>query len=651
MTIISSSRPEGRPGLLRGGAFWRGCAAAALVVAFPLGASALEYNEAPVLEELVQAGSLPPVAERLPESPEMVEPLDEIGTYGGTLRFGLRGSSDHNHILRMVSNQGLVRWDPGFSGVVPNLAERWDVDAEAKVFTFYLRPGLKWSDGQPFTADDVLFNMEDLVLNNEFAPTPARYTSDGQPVSVEKLDDLTVRFTFAGSYGGFLNELAAPLGQHPVLYAKHYCSQFHPTYNEDVSALVAEEGLTDWQALFLQKCGDIEIPARWGNPERPTMDPWVISSPYTGGATNVVLQRNPYFWQVDTEGNQLPYIDTLSADVSQDVESLLLAIIGGNIDFALRHIDDTANRPLLAENQEQGDYRLFAADPLGGTHMLVQLNLTHKDPELRELFNRKDFRVALSLGMDRQEIIDTVLLGASEPWQQGDFEGAAYYHEQLSTQYLDYDPEKANSLLDELGLVRGEDGIRTLPSGRPLKLLVDVIPTNTPDHVDQLEIIAQQWADLGIDLSVNSIERTFFFERAVTNYDHDLAVWRAAGTNLVSTPQYLAPVLPGPLWAVPWGQWYSTDGAEGEEPPESIKQRMQLWDDMRSTADAQERIRLYMELAQMAADEFEVMGVSKAMVSYGIVKNNLMNVPEKMPNAFIWATPGPALPQTWFFQQ
>ena len=629
---------------------WGGCATALFALVLPIGAFALDYNEAPLLEELVQAGALPPLEERLPDSPEVVTPLQEIGSYGGTLRFGLRGSSDHNHILRLVSNQGLVRWNPEFTGIVPNLAERWEVDAEAKAFTFYLRAGLKWSDGQPFTADDVMFNMEDLVLNNEFAPTPSRYTIAGQPVSVEKVDDLTVRFTFAASYGGFLNELAAPLGQHPVLYAKHYCSQFHPTYNEDVTSLVAEQGLTDWQALFLQKCGDIEVPARWGNTERPTMDPWVVTSPYTGGATTVSLQRNPFFWQVDTEGNQLPYIDTLSADVAQDVESLLLSVIGGNIDFALRHIDNAANRPLLAENQEAGNYHLFAADPLGGTHMLVQLNLAHKNPELRELFNKKDFRVALSLGIDRQTIIDTVLLGASEPWQQGDFEGSAYYHEQLATQYLEYDPTEANALLDGLGLTRGADGIRTLPSGRPLKLQVDVIPTNVPDHVDQLEMLSKQWADLGIDLSINAVERTFFFERAVTNYDHDLAVWGAAGTYLVSTPEYLAPVLPGPLWAVPWGQWYTSGGSEGEEPPESIKQRMNLWDEIRSTADADERVRLFGELAQAAADEFEVIGVSKAMVSYGIAKNNLVNVPERMPNAFIWATPGPALTQTWFFK-
>jgi peptide/nickel transport system substrate-binding protein len=626
-------------------------AASILALASPAGVFALEYKQAPALEERVQGGSLPPVEERLPDNPEVVKPLSELGTYGGTLRFGLRGSSDHNHILRMVSNQGLVRWNPDFTGIVPNLAERWDVDADAKVFTFYLRSGLKWSDGQPFTADDVIFNMEDLVLNTDFAPTPSRYTMDGQPVSVEKVDDHTVRFSFAAPYGGFLGELAAPLGQHPVLYAKHYCSQFHPGYNEDVDALVKESGLTDWQALFLQKCGDIEIPARWGNPDRPTMDPWVIATPYTGGSTSVTLQRNPFFWQVDTEGNQLPYIDTLSADVAQDVESLLLSVIGGNIDFALRHIDDTANRPLLAENQQAGDYHLFAADPLGGTHMLLQLNLTHKNPELRELFNKKDFRVALSLGIDRQTIIDTVLLGASEPWQQGDFEGSAYYQEQLSTQFVEYDPEEANTLLDGLGLTRGADGLRILPSGRPLKLQVDVIPTNVPDHVDQLELIAQQWAKLGIELSINSIERTFFFERAVTNYDHDLAVWRAAGTNLVNTPEYLAPVLPGPLWAVPWGQWYTSGGAQGEEPPEPIKQRMALWDAIRSTADAEERVRLFAELSQAAADEFEVIGISKAMVSYGIAKNNLINVPEKMPSSFIWATPGPALPQTWFFKQ
>jgi peptide/nickel transport system substrate-binding protein len=621
-----------------------------MVFALLSGVQAQQYHEAPDLAAMVAAGTLPPVEKRLPDQPEVIKPYKELGTYGGVIRFGLRGSSDHNHILRLVGPQGLVRWDPGFSTVVPNLAESYEVNEEATEFTFHLRAGLKWSDGQPFNADDVLFNVNDLILNTDFAPTPPRYTAAGEPMWVEKIDDLTVRFTFPAPAGGFLYDLAMPLGQHPVLYAKHYCQQFHPAYNPDVQALVAESGTADWQSLFRQQCGDIEIPSRWGNPDRPTMDPWIIDAPYTGGATQVTLERNPYFWQIDTEGNQLPYLDGLTADVAQDVESLLLSVIGGKIDFALRHIDATANRPVLAENQERGNYHMFSADPGGGTYMAIDLNLTHKDPELRELFNQKDFRIALSHGINRQDIIDTVLLGQSEPWQLGDFAGSPYYNEQLSTQYLEYDPDKANQMLDALGYARGADGIRTLPSGRRISFQIDVIPTNLPDHVDILGMIEAEWKDIGVQMKVNPLERSFFFERTTVAYDHDAAVWISSGSSLVSQPTKLAPIAQDSRWGTPWVQWYTSRGTSGEEPPESIKERLALWDQIRAAADLHKREELFAQLNQKAADAFEVIGVAKAMPSYGIVNNNLVNVPDTMPNSWEWPTPAPTLLQTWFYR-
>ncbi len=616
---------------------------------FAIVSHAQEFHEAPDLATRVAAGELPPVEERLPEQPEIVNPFREIGTFGGELRFGLRGSSDHNHILRIVGPQGLVRWDPAFTEVVPNLAESFEANEDATEFTFRLRSGLKWSDGQPFTADDVLFNVNDLLLNSDFAPTPPRYLAGGKPLSVEKVDDLTVRFTFEAPAGSFLYDLAMPLGQHPVLYAKHYCSQYHPAYNDDVQTMVTESGAADWQSLFRQQCGDIEIPARWGNPDRPTMDPWVISSPYTGGATQVTLERNPYFWQVDTDGNQLPYIDRLTADVSQDVESLILGVIGGNIDFGLRHIDSISNRPVLAENQERGNYRMFAANAGGGQYMTVDLNLTHKDPELRELFNQKDFRIALSLGMNRQEIIDTVLLGQSEPWQLGDFAGP-YYNEQLSTQYIEFDPARANELLDGLGYARGDDGIRTLPSGRKISFQVDVIPTNTPDHVDILGLIEAQWREIGVEMKVNPLERSFFFDRITVANAHDAAVWPNNGTALVNYPTKLVPLHQDSRWGIAWMQWYESQGATGEEPPQDIKDRLELWEKIRATAVPAEREALFAELNQRAADAFEVLGVAKSITTYGIVNNDLVNVPDEMANSWEWPTPAPVLPQTWFYK-
>lgn len=524
-------------------------------------------GEAPALAEMVEAGNLPPVAERVGSEPEAVTPLNEVGSYGGDLRIGLRGSSDHNHILRVVGPQGLVRWNPDYSEVVPNVAESFEVSEDGRVFTFNLRDGMKWSDGMPFTAEDVLFNVDDLLLNEEFAPTPPRYMSGDEPMTVEAIDDYTVRFTFAEPYGDFLAELASPLGQHPVLHAKHYCSQFLPAYNGDIGTLISEVQATDWQNLFLQKCGDLEIPARWGNPERPTLDPWIVTDPYVGGTTRVTMDRNPYFWQIDTEGNQLPYIDRIVAPIDQDVESLILSVIGGNIDFGLRHIDPPSNRPVLAQNREAGDYKFFEATATGGTDMSISFNLTHKDPAKRELFNQKDFRVALSLGLDRQEVIDTVLLGQSEPYQHGPFEDHPYYHEQIASQYLDYDPEQANALLDNLGLEMGDNGVRTMANGDPLRFQIDVIPTFEPTWVDALQIIEQQWARIGVDMEINPMERTFFYERTSNSNDHDAAIWTATQSWVPGQiPQMLVPVHHDSRYGIAWKDWYLSGGEAGEEP-------------------------------------------------------------------------------------
>ena len=229
-----------------------------------MGGSALAAagKEAPALAALVKDGKLPPLAERLPKNPMVVTPLEKTGTYGGTLRRGLRGSSDHNGILRMVGNQSLVRWNMDFTEVLPNLAEKWDVNADATQFTFHLLKGAKWSDGHPFTADDVVFAIEDCIKNTElYSSTPAQLAVAGKPVIVEKIDDFTVKFTFAAANALYLENLATPLGQHPTLFPKHYCSKFLPKYNTGLDAEVKAAGVSSWTELFRAKCGDIEIPS------------------------------------------------------------------------------------------------------------------------------------------------------------------------------------------------------------------------------------------------------------------------------------------------------------------------------------------------------------------------------------------------------
>ena len=346
----SSPRNPGRRQVLQG------FAGAAALAGLGAGGNvwAQAGKEAPALAKLVSEGKLPPLAQRVGSNPLVVK-ADKVGVYGGGLRRGLRGSADHNGILRMVGNQGLVRWNLAFTSVLPNVAHKWDVNANSTEFTFHLRKGMKWSDGKPFTADDIVFSIEDCAKNSElYKSVPSTLVIAGKPCEVSKIDEVTVKFTFATPYALFLEQMATPLGQYPTLFPKHYCSQFHPKYNPQAADQAKAANMSDWAQLFRAKCGDIEIPSRWGNTEKPTIDPWVVTEAYTGGATRVVMQRNPHFWQVDQNGQQLPYIDSLNFSIAQDVESLMLAALSGNLDIQERHIDSLQNKPPLSQNMHTG---------------------------------------------------------------------------------------------------------------------------------------------------------------------------------------------------------------------------------------------------------------------------------------------------------
>lgn len=618
--------------------------------------AAWAYEEAPQLSEMVAAGKLPAVDQRLPDSPEVVIPIESVGTYGGTLRRVLGGSNDHNSILRIVSPQGLTRWKPDFSSVVPNLAESWEVNDAGSEFTFHLRKGMKWSDGHPFTADDIMFFVDDLLHNEDFYPNaPARFVVNGEAMKAEKVDDYTVILKFADSYGTFLTELATPLAQEPVLWAKHFCQQYHPKYNPDVQKMVDEtEAVEDWTGLFRLKCGEVEAPNRWGNPDRPTLDPWVVTGDgYSAGATQVVMERNPYFWQVDTAGNQLPYIDTLEMGVAQDNQTLVLEAVAGNIDMQRRRISNLANKPIFAENAEKGGFKILNMQNSNSNVMAIHFNHTHKDPVMREVLRNKDVRVALSLAIDREEIIDIVYQGQGEPWQIGPRPSHVLYNEQLGRQFTEYDPDRANEMLDAAGLAeRDSEGFRLLPDGRRFTFNVNYTGIEQPDWGDSLEIIKEQWTEIGVDVNSSSVERSIYYSRGEAN-EHDFMVWGApGGLDPTLSPRDILAVHPQASWyAIPWTRWYLSGGTDGQEPSESMKTRLALYEDFKKEADQDKALDIFRQIHQIAADEFEIMGISLAPNLVGVVNAKMRNVPETIPASWMYPDPGPTLPQTYFYAE
>ncbi|MFA9440173.1 ABC transporter substrate-binding protein [Uliginosibacterium sp. sgz301328] len=615
----------------------------------PMLASA--YQEAPELAALVKEGKLEPVDKRLPAQPQVIKPLTRVGTYGGKLRTAMRADGDYNAILRMVGNQGLTRWTMDFNNVEPNLAESWTLSPDGTTYTFKLRPGTKWSDGSPFTADDILFSMNDLIGNKEFLAAPlSTYVVKDKYVETTKIDDYTVRFKFAGPYLGFIEQLALPTNQHPTFYQKKYCSQFHPKYNPKIADELARNSVKDWGTLMRAKCGDIELASRWSNPERPTLDPWVVKEPYTGTATRVLLERNPYFWQVDTAGNQLPYIDTMQLQINSAVEGILLSSINGELDFQHRHIYLIQNRPILLKNAEKGGYKVLGLPPLSANSVGMFFNYTTKNEDLRKLIRNHDFRQALSLATDREEINKIVYLGQGTPWQIGPIKESKWFNEQLGTQFTKYDIKQANALLDKLGLTKRDgNGYRLYPDGKRVSLNV-IIAVQLAQQVQALEIVRKQWARAGIELVILASDRSLFYNRANAN-DYDISADQlAGGLDITLNPRGVVAVHPQESrQSLLWVKWYLSGGKQGEEPTASMKKRLDLYTQWQTASSQAEADRLFKAILQEAANEFEVMGLVRPPKDPAIRKNNLTNVFENMPAGWSYPTPGPSLPQQWFY--
>src|SRR5680860_1802285 len=443
-------------------------------------ATAQPYQEAPMLAELVAAGELPPVEERLPDNPEVVAVDQEIGEYGGVLRRGFTGPGDHNNYTRLVYDS-LLRFSVDGSEMMPHILESWEASDDFQTWTLRLRPGAKWSDGAPLTSEALMFYYEAVLQNEELTPSvPVWFANDdGTLADMRAVDDYTVEVEFDFPYTLFPLELTFRDGGDEILAAHlpaHYLKQFHPDYGdaEEIASMVSEAGLNDWTQLFLQK-GIIT-----DNPERPSTAAWV---PYQSSVSDQIftLRRNPYYIGVDPAGNQLPYIDEVQFRFFSDVESLNFAAVAGEIDFQARHIQMT-NYPVLVENGERSGYRVVTWPTFGGSDAVVWVNQQYTiNPELGELLANRDFRIALSVGIQRDEIRQSAFLGLGEIRQPVAAPWHPYYPgDEYASQFTEYDPERANEILDGLGLERGADGSRTLPSGEPLRLEISVVPAFGP---------------------------------------------------------------------------------------------------------------------------------------------------------------------------
>jgi len=608
-------------------------------------------KEAPQLAEQVRAGTLPPLEDRLPAKPVVVRTLERPGSYGGT--WNLFEENPPINAARECGYDYLVRWSPDWTKVIPNLAESWEIGKDGREFTFHLRKGVRWSDGEPFTVDDLAFAYDDVVMNKDlFATPPSLYVSGGKPARLDKIDSYTVRFVFDTPHGLFLTLLASA-GSHEILSAaKHHFSQFHPKYNEGAESLAKKEGFASWVDLFTARGGGSITNTEFWQPDVPNLFAWRTSAVEDQGQ-RLVLERNPYYWKTDQDGRQLPYLDQVVYVAVTNLETALLQSAEGEFDLLAptftAGVCTARNKPVLARSREGGSYHFIEGVSSSMNYAIIALNLAHKDRGLRQIFQNKDFRIGLSYAINRQEIIDTVFQRQGEPWQAAPRKESELYSERLATQHTAYDPARAAQYLDQTGLTRRDDkGFRLGPDGRRVFFQVDVV-TQEPNQVSTVELVKGFWKAVGIDIGVNAIDRDLFYTRKESN-DPDASVWTGDGglADALIDPRWYVPVTSESNFAIPWSDWYNSDGKAGEKPPEYARAQMAIYDRIRTESDPDKQVDLLEDLLTSAAEQFWVIGIALPVGTFGIVRNDFHNVPTSMIASWRYLTPGPTYPEQFF---
>lgn len=608
-----------------------------------------KYKEAPELAELVAAGKLPSVEERLPENPKVLQPAESIGVYGGNMRRLTKPSADGAHFTRTVLYESLVTWTPDWAGIQPDIAEAFEVSDDASTFTFHLRKGMKWSDGEPYTSADIKFWWEDIIMNDELtAAKPGWLKINGELPVVTFPDDYTIVFQWKTANGLFLSRLATPDGLEMVRVPAHWAKQFHTSYGDkaEIEKLQKEGQYETWRDFFNYKVTGDAIVREVG---RPTVNPWYVVDPYVGGATQLSFARNPYYWKVDTEGQQLPYMDKVTFRVVDSVDAMVPMALNGEVDMQDRHIATDPNKPLFVDNMAKGDYRFYTIFSGSLNRMSIMFNLNTPDPVKNEIFNNRDFRIGLSYAINRQEIIDTVYVGIGEPWQTAPLPNSPFYDEELAKQYTEYSVEKANEYLDKAGYMKDASGKRLGPDGKPISFVMEVVDT-TPQWIDMLNMIVKYWGDVGVDMQVKVEERSIMY----ANKDailHDAGVWSTSGflAEVLLDPRYFMPYSTESLWGVGWAYWYNGNTlGDAFEPPADVMKTIDLYKAINATADVEEQIKLGKEMLAVAKESFWSIGIASAPDGYGIVKNNMHNVVDHA-NGWLYPNPAPTNPETWYF--
>jgi len=621
-------------------------------------ASWYPQGESPMLGELVAEGKLPPVAERVGLEPCVIEGVDGTGRYGGTWVRLSNANQPHGLLTSRLTYTTLLRFSPHGPPLVPHVAKGYEVSPDNREFVFHLRKGMKWSDGHPFTADDIVYwwvhECNDPIIR---ATPPSIMKAKGKAGDVMKIDDHTVKFVFPEPNGLFLAKLATYDGAQLLIAPAHYLRQYHPTVGDQavIEARMKSRRLASPRATYTDvKSVD--------NPEHPRLWPWIYRS-YKPNPPQAVV-RNPYYWAVDPAGKQLPYIDRIIFFYKSG-NMIGVSVAQGASSMQARYIKYDYYTLLMEQRDRYGFdvYHWYAGDR---SSYVIHPNANRRiddgpdSQKKRRLLSDPKFRQALSLAIDREQIIRADYNDQTEPAQVSPGPASFFYDERLYKSYTSYDPARAEKLLDELGLDgRDFEGYRTFPDGSRMTFFLDYCYFT---DVGPGQFIVDDWAGVGIRLVLRERSRSLYYtEKAALA--HDFNVWISNGEFYpLIGPRCFLPLYVESNWAVGWARWYERGGLYGDpladaaygciEPPvdHPARKAMEIYDRASAESSFARQREIFSEALQIAAENTWTINICTPPPVLAVVKRGMKNVPRSLVASWDFQTPGNGAPETFFFE-
>jgi len=638
------------------------------------------FAEAPALAEQVAAGTLPPVEERLPDNPVVTTPIESVGKYGGTIHTASWWPEVGN-VQLYFAVEAPIKWKSDLTGYEAALVESYEWSDDGKTFTMHMRPGLKWSDGEPYTSADWQYWWEDFAKNADqkiwTIPAYLRNT-DGSPIDMTFPDEYTIVWTskdralwidpyfMAQGFWEFAKNFMKPA---------HYLKEYHPNYTTSGKTWEDYTNQDKW----------------WQTPGYPCLFAWCLTELSSDGQ-NYTFTRNPFYWRVDTEGNQLPYIDAINVEIVADEQTRILNCSQGKYDTAFRICGSPNEIPFLAENAAAGGYH-FLENYMNGAgawpgYMVNQdyveggknyeNDTPEKATEIRELLRSDQFRQALSMGFDRQRVVDVAWGGIADiknytlspqSWHFTGTKGQEVYNK-WAQNYINFDADAANALLDELGMTKGADGFRTLPSGEPFVLTLDISDWggSLKVQVDASDEVKKQWGEnLGLNVEIKNLQGQPDLDVRTNEGYYMLRGAHISEIDILTYPDWLFPVVNRYYFPLE-GRWFAKGGdactdapAEGNAYPCGLKpedgspaqQLQELYNQARETNSEEGRHEVVWEAIQVHIDHGPfVIGVAGDQPMPIIVKDYMRNILDfGVVGPWAPSTPGNQIAAQWWMDQ